>query len=115
MTSTNYNGQLLLIGRNFQMTATSPLTASTTGWTGSSTTNSPTLIFTMASNLVFTANFADTNPPTFSLTNLIAGQHVSNNVFVVQGKASDNWLVTGVTYQLNNSGWPQCHTRQCGG
>ena len=59
--STNYNGQLLPIGRNFQMTATATNGFQFTGWTGSSTTNSPTLIFTMASNLVFTANFADTN------------------------------------------------------
>jgi uncharacterized repeat protein (TIGR02543 family) len=103
--TTNYNGVLLPLGKIFSMTARPATGFRFTGWTGSLSTNSPTLIFTMASNLVFTASFADTNIPTLSITNLAAGQHVSNAVFTVRGTTHDNWLVGSVTYQINGTGW----------
>ncbi len=101
----NYNGDLLPLGKSFSMTAAPATGFRFAGWTGSLSTNSPTLIFTMASNLVFTASFADTNIPTLSITNLAAGQHVSNAVFTVKGTTHDNWQVGNVTYQINGTGW----------
>jgi len=103
--SPNDNGALLQIGKNYTMTATPASGFKFLNWTGSETTNSPALQFNMQSNLLFTANFADTNRPTVSVTNLIAGQHVSNAVFTVSGKASDNWMVSNVWVQVNGTGW----------
>ena len=103
--SPNYNGTLLQIGKSFSMTATAGTGFSFTGWTGSFPTNGAILTFTMASNLTFTANFADVTKPTLSITNLALGQRVSNAVFTVRGTASDNWQLGGVQYQLNGTGW----------
>jgi hypothetical protein len=99
--SPNYNGAFLQIGSNYMMTATAGTGFSFTNWTGSITTNGATLKFIMASNLTFTANFIDTNKPVLSITNLTAGQRLSNAVFTVMGTAGDNWLVSNVWYQLN--------------
>ena len=92
--SPNYNGAFLQIGSNYMMTATAGTGFSFTNWTGSITTNGATLKFIMASNLTFTANFIDTNKPVLSITNLTAGQRLSNAVFTVMGTAGDNWLVS---------------------
>jgi uncharacterized repeat protein (TIGR02543 family) len=103
--SPNYNGALLQIGQNYTMTAKTNVGFGFTGWTGSLTTNKPTLTFQMASNLVLTANFADTAPPTNSITAPVANQRWSNSVFTVTGKSEDNVAVANVFYSLNGSGW----------
>ena len=103
--SPNYNGQMLEIGKSFSMTATPGSGCKFTNWTGSLVTSAATLNFTMASNLTFTANFIDTNKPTFSITNLVAGQRVSNAMFTVKGTAADNWQMSNVVYQLNGGAW----------
>ncbi len=103
--SPNYNGALLQIGANYSMTATASTGFGFTGWTGSSTTNGATLKFIMASNLTFTANFADTAKPTNGISSPTANQHWSNAVFTVTGKAGDNVSVANVFYSLNGSGW----------
>ena len=103
--SPNYNGALLQIGANYSMTATASAGFGFTGWTGSSTTNGATLKFVMASNLTFTANFADTARPTNGISSPTANQHWSNAVFTVSGKARDNVAVANVFYSLNGSGW----------
>ena len=59
----------------------------------------------MQSNLTLQANFVDTSKPTLSITNLTAGQRVSNAVFTVKGTASDNWQVSNVCCQINGLGW----------
>jgi uncharacterized repeat protein (TIGR02543 family) len=87
------------------MTATASTGFGFTGWTGSSTTNGATLKFIMASNLTFTANFADTARPTNGISSPTANQHWSNEVFTVSGKAKDNVAVANVFYSLNGSGW----------
>lgn len=101
----NYNGQLLEVGKNYSMTATPSSGFAFVNWTGSVVTNNATVQFVMASNLTLTANFIDTNKPTFSITNLVAGQRVSNTVFTVKGTATDNLQVAGVQYQLNGGSW----------
>jgi len=101
--SPNYNGQLLQIGQGYTMTATAGTGFMFTNWTGSITTNSPTLFFTMASNLTFTANFVDTNKPVVAITNITAGMLVSNPVFNVMGWATDNVAVAGVYVSLSNA------------
>ena len=103
--SPNYNGVLLQIGNIYSMTATAGPGFAFTNWTGSLTTNNATLIFTMASNLTFTANFVDTIKPTLSITNLTSGQRLSNATFTVKGTASDNWMVSNVWCQIDGLGW----------
>ena len=103
--SPNYNGALLQIGANYSMTATASAGFGFTGWTGSSTTNGATIKFLMASDLTFTANFADTAKPTNGISSPTANQHWSNAVFTVSGKARDNVAVANVFYSLNGSGW----------
>ncbi len=106
----NYNGQTLEISKSYSMTATPGSGCMFTNWTGSFVTSAATLNFTMASNLTFTANFIDTNKPTFSITNLIAGQRLVNGVFIVKGTASDNWQMSNVVYRLNGGAWSNAVT-----
>jgi len=101
----NYSNALLEVGKNYTITAKAATGFTFANWTGSSTTNNANLTFTMASNLSFTANFTDVTRPTVTVTNLVTGQRVSNSVFTVIGKATDNWQLAGVQYQLNYSGW----------
>jgi hypothetical protein len=111
--SPNYNGTLLQVGAAYLMTAT--VTAGKgfafTNWTGGTNlplvvlTNGATLKFVMQSNLMLQANFADTNRPVLSITNLTAGQRWSNLVFTAKGTATDNWQVASVQYQLNGGIW----------
>ena len=103
--SPNYSNAVLAIGQSYSMTATPGTGFAFANWTGSLTTNGATLKFTMATNLTFTANFVDTNQPTVSITNLTAGQRVSNAGFTVKGTASDNWQVSNVVCQINGGGW----------
>ena len=103
--SPNLNGQLLAIGQSYTVTAEPVKGFKFTNWTGSIPTNTAKLTFVMESNLVLTANFVDTNAPTVSVTAPTSGQHVSNAVFIVTGKASDNVDVAAVQYQLNLAGW----------
>jgi hypothetical protein len=99
----NYNGQLLEIGQNYSMTATAAAGFAFVNWTGSITTNNATLIFTMASNLTFTANFVDTSKPVILITNITAGMLVSNVSLTVMGTATDNVAVASVYCSLSNA------------
>ena len=108
--NSNYNGALLQIGKTYSVTAKANPGFVFSGWTGSIMTNSPTLTFLMASNLVFNATFADVQPPTNQITAPTAGQRWSNSVFVVTGKARDNLAVANVFYSLNGGGWNSAMT-----
>ena len=76
-----------------------------TNWISGIISNNATLGFVMQSNLTIQANFIDTNKPTLSITNLIAGQRWSNLVFTAKGTSTDNWQVASVQYQLNGGSW----------
>jgi hypothetical protein len=62
-----------------------------------------TLNFVMQSNLTLTVVFADTNRPVVTVTNLAANQRISNAVFTVRGKVTDNAGVSNVWYRLNGA------------
>ncbi len=101
----------LEVGRNYSITATpaSGFVATnwiiSTNWSDGVKTNNATVQFMMASNLTLLVTFADITKPTLSITNLTAGQRVSNAVFTVKGTAGDNWQVSNVLCQVNGGGW----------
>jgi uncharacterized repeat protein (TIGR02543 family) len=104
----NYNNALLQIGANYAMNAVAKPGFVFTNWTDGSgfvLTNKPVLKFAMASNLMFTANFMDITRPTVAATNLPASGMVSNSLFTLKGRASDNVAVANVFYNLNGGGW----------
>ena len=109
--SPNYSNAWLEIGRKYSITS-APASGFvftnwtiSTNWIGGANVTGTNLQFMMASNLTLQANFVDTNKPAVSITNLVAGQRVSNAVFTVKGTASDNWQVSNVVCQLNGGGW----------
>ncbi|MFZ0828083.1 MAG: Ig-like domain-containing protein [Verrucomicrobiia bacterium] len=104
----NYNGVQLKVGEPYSMSASAAGGCIFTNWTGGGSTvltNKQTLSFTMASNLVFTANFVDVTKPTISISAPGMNSHVASAAFVVTGQAGDNVAVTNVYYSLNGSGW----------
>jgi hypothetical protein len=109
--SPNYSNAWLEVGRNYAMTATpgggfvATNWVISTNWAGGKVTNNAVVQFMMVSNLTLQANFVDVTKPTFSITNLIAGQRVSNELFTIKGTAGDNWQVGNVLYQLNGGAW----------
>jgi hypothetical protein len=106
MVSPNYNGQWLEIGANYALTASAGAGCAFANWTGSITTNAPTLQFTMASNLTFTANFIDVQAPTLLIASPSAGQRwLGGAQFTVKGAAADNIQVAQVWCQVNTNGW----------
>jgi len=99
------NGQLLHLGYPYTLTARAALGFAFRGWTGDLPTNTATLKFIATSNLSLTANFADVEKPTLSITAPVIHQRWSNSVFNVTGKAKDNVGVAAVWYQLNSEPW----------
>ncbi len=114
--SPNYSNSILQIGKSYSVAATAASGFKfanwviSTNWVGGIVSNNATLNFVMQSNLTLQVNFADTNKPTFSITNLVAGQRVSNAVFTVKGTASDNWQMSNVLCQLNGGAWSNAVT-----
>lgn len=109
--SPNYSNAWLDIGQNYSITS-SPAFGFvatnwiiSTNWIGSMATNSKVVQFMMESNLTLEVNFVDVTRPTNSITSPANGQHTTNALATVLGKASDNWKVAGVWYQLNNGPW----------
>ncbi len=99
------NGQLLNLGFTYDIVARAAPGSAFTRWTGSIATNSASLKFVMAPGLHFTANFVDVAKPTLSITAPRAGEHLSNSLFQISGKAADNVAVSAVWYQLNGGSW----------
>ena len=107
----NYNGALLAINENYTMTAmASTYGFGFTNWTGSMTTNSTVLRFTMQANLTFTANFVDVLKPTVTIVTPTLNQQWTNVAFTMSGKAGDNVAVAAVYYSLNGSSWATATT-----
>jgi hypothetical protein len=106
--SPNDKGAALVVGQKYSITATPATGFAFTNWTGPGSvilTNGRTLTFTMASNLVLTANFADVQKPVVTILSPTANQMVASNSFLIRGKASDNAAVASVWYQFNGGGW----------
>jgi len=114
----NYNNQKLILGKTYSMTAT--VTAGKgfvfTNWTQLATnaagsnvwtllTNGAVVTFTMQSNLVLQANFADTTKPTLTITNPAANTHFTNTAVTVKGTAADNAAVAAVYWRLGTNAW----------
>ncbi|MGD0745805.1 MAG: Ig-like domain-containing protein, partial [Verrucomicrobiota bacterium] len=106
----NYNGALLAINENYTMTARASSGFAFTNWTGSLTTNSAMLRFTMATNLTLTAHFVDVAKPTVSIVTPTSNQQWTNDDFTATGNAGDNVAVAKVYYSLNGSGWAAATT-----
>jgi hypothetical protein len=81
-----------------------------TDWVDCLTTNCKVLHFMMESNLTLEVNFADVTRPTNTVTSPTSGQHMTNALATVLGKASDNWQLAGVWYQLNGGTWSMTGT-----
>ncbi len=109
--SPNYSNAWLQIGKSYSVTAAPGSGFVFTNWTGGTSlplawlTNGTTVSFLMQSNLILQVNFVDITKPTLSITNLIAGQRVSNAVFTVRGTAGDNWQVSNVLCQIDGGVW----------
>jgi uncharacterized repeat protein (TIGR02543 family) len=101
----SYSGQTLKIGAKYTITAKPAKGFAFVGWTGSISTNTPTLSFVMASNLTFTAVFKDITPPVLVVVSPAVHATVTNALLTVAGKTSDNVGVTNVLYQLNGGSW----------
>ena len=74
-----------------------------TNWLDPVVVTNATLNFVMQSNLTLTVVLADTNRPVVTVTNLVANQRISNAVFTVRGKVTDNVGVSNVWYRLNGA------------
>jgi len=103
--SPNYSNAVLEVGKTYSMTATPATGFAFQYWGGSVLSNKATLSFVMASNLTFIANFVDGQPPVDVVTYPAVGANVSNLLIVVRGKATDNFGVSNVWYQVNGSTW----------
>jgi uncharacterized repeat protein (TIGR03803 family) len=103
-----YNNVLLEIGKIYTMTAKPAKGEKFAHWANGNNiaiTASPALTFTMASNLTYIADFADTNLPTLAITSLKTGAKFSNDTIIVTGTASDNIAVSNVQYEFNFGGF----------
>jgi len=108
--SSNWTGgNLLNVGFNYNLAATPSNSFKFLNWSNSVThlndaiTN---LTFTMQSNLIITATFAETSPPSITITSPAANSRYTNTVTVnVQGTATDNTKVAAVMWQVNGGSW----------
>lgn len=114
--SPNYSNAVLQIGKGYSMTAAASAGFTFTHWIISTNwgegvvSNNAVLNFVMRSNLTLQANFEDTTKPTLSITNLVAGQRVSNVLFTVKGTANDNVRVAAVWLRMNGGVWTNAVT-----
>jgi len=101
--SPNYNGENLVLGKHYTITALADPGCKFTNWFNSlaqSNSTHPSLQFTMSNNLVLTASFIDDTKPTIVVTAPIPAKS-SNSVATVAGTAKDNVGVQTVYYTVN--------------
>jgi uncharacterized repeat protein (TIGR02543 family) len=108
--SPNYNGQALIVGKQYSMTAQPKSGFTFIGWSGDQTTNKAKLTFTFEGAANFIASFVDRQKPTLSFNTVPNQGTVSNAAFVVTGKAKDNAAVTNVFCSLNGGDWTNAAT-----
>jgi hypothetical protein len=99
------SGQQLVIGKSYSMTAKANGGFTFTGWTGSEASGKSKLTFVMAVGSAFTANFADEEKPTLSMTAPTGSKALTSDAVIVAGRAKDNAAVANVFCQLNGTGW----------
>jgi uncharacterized repeat protein (TIGR02543 family) len=104
------NGKMLQVGNTYTLTASPKPGFAFYKWTGSLTTNSARLSFTMESNLTFTANFVDVQRPVLAILSPAANAKVTGPSLTVTGRAGDNVGVVSVFCQLNGMGWDHADT-----
>lgn len=102
-----YNGQSLVIGKAYSISAKPKKGCLFTGWTGSTNSALAKLTFVMATNFSLTAGFVDTTRPVLAVTYPKPKKTVVGPVITALGKAKDNVAVAAVYYQLNGGGWTQ--------
>ncbi|MGH8247131.1 MAG: InlB B-repeat-containing protein, partial [Gammaproteobacteria bacterium] len=86
----NLNGQQLLVGNNYTLTAVPAPGFAFVNWTGGVTSSTARLTFTMQSNLVLEANFVDTLRPTLVITSPPPNARLINRTLTLSGTARDN-------------------------
>lgn len=107
-----YNNALLQVGANYTMMAKPASGYNFTGWSdGINIISTQTAItFNMVPGLALFANFMDVGRPNVSILSPTVGQRLSNNVFNVTGKSTDNDRVTQVFYSINDGDWLPANT-----
>jgi len=108
--SPDYNGQMLELGRVYNMIATAATGYMFSHWTGSLTTSLASVSFRMISNLTLTANFEAVPKPRVAIMSPEPGQRLWNAAVTVIGSVSASTKVAGVFYQLNNNPWRMATT-----
>jgi cyclophilin family peptidyl-prolyl cis-trans isomerase/archaellum component FlaF (FlaF/FlaG flagellin family) len=98
----NLNGQYLVPGQSYSMTATHAPKASFAFWSdGTNSTLNPVETFKMSSNLTLTATFVSNNiPGTISFTYPAANARLTNPVVALAGKTKASAAATQVVCQL---------------
>jgi|GEM_PF-3165243 len=101
---------LYLPGQKVTLTAAPGAGFAFTCWTeedGFVAGTNKVLIFTMASNKTYTANFTDTQKPVVAITLPTASLRIlgTNAIYTVRGTAADNNAVTNVLVQLAGKDW----------
>src|SRR6185436_19014242 len=101
----NLQGQSLVMGQTYSMTAQPAKGFRFDGWSGSISSGRPKLTFVMQPALSFTASFRDVSRPVNIITFPRVNRTVKDTEVIVTGKAADNSAVANVYYQLNHGGW----------
>jgi len=110
--SPNYtNGQLLIVGQAYSLTAKSKSSFTFTGWTGDTNSSKAKLTFVMPSvGELLTASFVDKQKPTLTIKTPANSTALTNPAIVIVGTARDNDAVATVFCNLNGTGWQAAAT-----
>jgi uncharacterized repeat protein (TIGR03803 family) len=112
----NDNGQLLIVGKTYSLSAKAATDFVFTNWTGgigspqNILTNGLAINFVMQSNLWLQANFQETTKPTLTVSAPTNNKKLTNALANLIGTTSDNWKVGGVWNQLNGGTWSLAST-----
>ena len=106
----NYDGQNLIVGNKYSMTAKPKAGFGFAGWSGSQSSTKPKLTFTNAPGLSFIATFVDKQNPTLKINPVPGNTALVTDSFFVGGTARDNDAVANVSCQVNGGGWEDAST-----